>query len=110
MGANADWAPLPTLFTVSTETNVDADDVLNPRTMLSPNAEPPDPTRRSGEMAALNTYSELLVTVPDWTTGAGSPDDIEISYHRTWLPAPPATVCCVHTAVTPRSGSTASTA
>src|SRR5215831_4781604 len=71
-------------------------------------ADPPLTTARSGEIAGLNTYSELLVAVPDWYRLLAA---TLISYQRTCAPAPPATELEVQSAVPPpRSGSTAVTA
>src|SRR6266702_669053 len=58
--------------------------------------------------ATLNVNRDELLMVPfwirEWVAGL-------ISYQRTWAPAPPKTVCWVHSAVTdPCAGSMADTA
>jgi hypothetical protein len=84
------------------------EDVLKFITMLPPYSFVVPCTLRSGEIAPLKLYRDGLVTTPLWNSvwvpGA-------ISYHRTSAPAPPATVCWVHSPTFPPcSGSTAETA
>src|SRR5215813_1996950 len=84
------------------------DDWLTLITMSPPNFLLVPLIRRSGDIAPLNVNSDELVMVPfwirEWVAGL-------ISYQRTWAPAPPKTVCWVHTPVADAcAGSTADTA
>src|SRR5258708_29547506 len=104
----ADRAFAPILDATLIATSADADDWLTLTTMSPPNFLLVPLTRRSGDMAPLNVYRDVLLMVPCWIRWcvAGL-----ISYQRTWAPAPPKTVCWVHSAVTdPWTGSTADTA
>src|SRR6266436_6025232 len=104
----AETAFAPILDATLMAARADADDWLTEITMSPPNFLLVPLTRRSGDIAPLNVYRDELVMVPCWITKwvAGL-----ISYQRTWAPAPPKTVCWVHSAVTDRcAGSTADTA
>src|SRR5579859_1905167 len=82
------------------------DDCTASITRSPPNIPDVPLTRRSDDMAPSKVNKDALVTVPLWIRlcVAGL-----ISYQRTWAPAPPNTVCWVHSAVTPPcDGSTAS--
>ena len=93
--------------TIWTAASVACDEVLNPSTMDRPNLRTPVRTTRSGETAPLNAYSTGSLTEPRWNRRwcSGS-----ISYHLMAEPAPPFTVCCVHTATRCLDESTAATA
>src|SRR5437764_6512797 len=103
-----EMASAPILEATLIVARADADDWLTLITMSPPNVLLVPLTRRSGEMAPLKVYRDVLLMVPFWIRewAAGL-----ISYQRTWAPAPPKTVCWVHSAVTdPCAGSMADTA
>src|SRR6266550_2515217 len=93
---NSDCGLFPHFDTIWIWTNVDAEEVLKPTTAASPNNLTEPLTFRSDEMPPLNTYNDPSVAAPWGCRSALTPGSS--SYHRTWLPAPPATVCCVQTA------------
>src|SRR6266487_2022380 len=76
------------------------DDRTTSITMSPPNRLVAPLTSRSGEMAPSKVNLNALLRVPCWIRVwvAGL-----ISYQRTWEPAPPKTACWVHSAVTPAS-------
>ena len=93
--ANGLCAPVPCFETHWIAGRSSADEVVKVIAMLLPSPAVESVTARSGATAPFVAYSDGLLAVPDWRTvpPAGS-----ISYQRTIEPAPPATVCSVHTA------------
>src|SRR5438093_7864790 len=86
------------------------DDVVNPMMNALPWAVPDGFTVRSGDIAPLNTYRLLSLTVPDWKIEGESFGVGCTSYQFSWAPAPPATLWAVQIMFRPVRGSMAETA
>src|SRR3954452_21415063 len=93
MSTGADWAAAPILETMKILASVVDDDELNTMTIESPNCLTVPLTCRSGLMAPLHRNTLVPVTLPDCSNEAAAGS---ISYQRTSAPAPPSTVCWVH--------------
>src|SRR5438034_4849710 len=105
-----DSAPLPIFDTIWIAGNEVDDDVVNPMTNALPWAAPVGFTVRSGDIAPLNTYRLLFLTVPDWKMVGEAFGVGWISYQFSWAPAPPSTLWAVQIMSRPVRGSIAETA